>query len=105
MHSSPRPLPFILAATEQGTLIVNRLDYRLLGEGRGYGVGFQLLNQAAFDPQEIGLLSKLPSLLRQERGDGVVALDCGANVGVHTLSCRSGPPPASAATGRPVPTP
>jgi len=86
MHSPPRPLPFILAATEQGTLIVNRLDYRLLGEGRGYGVGFQLLNQAAFDPQEIGLVSKLLGLLRQVRGDGVVALDCGANVGVHTLS-------------------
>ena len=82
---APRPLPFVLAATDHGSMIVNRLDYRMVDAARGYGVGFQLLNQAAFDPEEVGLALTLLGWRREFHGDGVVALDCGANIGVHTL--------------------
>jgi hypothetical protein len=38
-----RPLPFVLAATDQGTMICSRLDYcEVPGEG-AYGVGISLL--------------------------------------------------------------
>ena len=85
MHA-PRPLPFILAATDQGTLIVNHLDHRKTSDTRGFGVGFQLLSTGRFDADEIGLAEQLLGLRRRHHGDGVVALDGGANIGVHTVA-------------------
>ena len=85
MNASKRPLPFVLAATDHGSLIVNRNDYRMLDKRRGYGVGFQLLNSGRFDPQEIAFVLALLRRKRRHAGDGVVALDCGANIGVHTV--------------------
>jgi len=80
-----RPLPFVLAASGHGTLIVNRNDYKMLDAGRGYGVGFQILNSSFFDPEEVNDVLALLDFRRQFFGDGVVALDCGANIGVHTI--------------------
>lgn len=83
--STRRPLPFVLAAAHHGSMIVNRLDYRMVDDKRGYGVGYQILNNACFDPEEIDFALALLSLRRKYNGDGVFALDCGANVGAHTL--------------------
>jgi FkbM family methyltransferase len=80
-----RPIPFIIVSTNHGTMIVNRNDYRMVDEKNGYGVGFQLLNTSSFDQSEVDFALGLLSLRRQYFGDGVVALDCGANVGVHTI--------------------
>jgi FkbM family methyltransferase len=80
-----RKLAFVVAATDHGTMIVNRLDYRMVAPDAGIGVGLQLLDEAAFDPPEIELALKLLDLRRHYFGDGVVAIDCGANVGVHTV--------------------
>ncbi len=66
-------------------MLVNRHDYRLTQDGGGYGVGYQLLNNAAFDPNEISFAVQLLGTRRQNFGDGVVAIDCGANIGVHTI--------------------
>jgi FkbM family methyltransferase len=85
MKASKHPLPFVLAATDHGSLIVNRNDYRMIDEKRGYGVGFQLLNYGRLDPQEVAFVLALLRRKRQHAGDGVVALDCGANIGVHTV--------------------
>ncbi|MDL2284956.1 FkbM family methyltransferase [Oxalobacter sp. OttesenSCG-928-P03] len=79
-----RPVAFTLVSTDHGSMLVNRHDYRLVGNG-GYGVGFQLLNKSSFDPEEINLLLQLLELRRQHFGEGVVAIDCGANIGVHTI--------------------
>ena len=81
---SRRPIAFVLAATNHGSMLVNRHDYRLVGEG-GYGVGFQLLQTSCFDPDEISLAIQLLRSRRENFGAGVVALDCGANIGAHTL--------------------
>ena len=86
MTIPPRPLPFVLSATEHGTMIVNHLDYREVDGAGRFGVGCHLLSRAMFDPEEVALAVRLLRLLREVRGDGVVALDCGANVGVHTLT-------------------
>lgn len=80
-----RKLAFIITATDQGTLILNRFDQHMVDQQRGYGVGFQLLNNASYDATEVDLLLKLLELRRGQYGDGVVAVDCGANVGVHCV--------------------
>jgi FkbM family methyltransferase len=80
-----RPIAFVLASTNHGTMLVNRHDYRIVESGMGYGVGHQLLNTSAFDPQEVDFAVQLLGSRRQNFGDGVVAVDCGANVGVHTI--------------------
>jgi len=85
MRNPRRKIAFVLAASEHGTMIVNRFDYRMVDERRGFGVGFQILEGAAFDAQEVDLALGLLDLRRKYFGDGVVALDCGANIGVHTI--------------------
>jgi FkbM family methyltransferase len=85
MRNVGRKLAFVLAATNHGSMIVNRFDYHMVDPERGYGVGFQLLETAAFDPLEVELATQLLESRRRYHGDGVVALDCGANIGVHTL--------------------
>jgi FkbM family methyltransferase len=85
MPNPPRKLAFITAATDHGTLIVNRFDRHLVGPNRVYGVGFQLLETGSYDPGEVNVALTMLDLRRQHYGDGVVAVDCGANVGVHTI--------------------
>ena len=82
----PRPLPFVLAATDLGPMIVNHLDRKSADGGGTFGVGYQLLNSGAYDPDEVCQLQTMLSGLRADRGDGVFAIDCGANIGVHTLA-------------------
>ena len=85
MPNPIRPLAFVLAATDQGTMIVNRFDRRMLGPADGVGVGYQLLERAAYDPEEVKMLLQILDLRRQTHGDGALAVDCGANIGVHTV--------------------
>jgi FkbM family methyltransferase len=80
-----RPAPFVLVASNHGTLIVNRNDYHMVDAKRGYGVGYQILNTSSFDQEEVNFVVALLGLRRKYYQDGVVALDCGANVGVHTI--------------------
>ncbi len=80
-----RKLAFVLAASEHGTMIVNRFDYRMINETQGFGVGFQILETAHFDPEDIKMALQLLNLRRSHHGDGVVAIDGGANIGVHTI--------------------
>ena len=79
-----RPSAYVLANTNHGSMIVNRFDYRETEKG-GYGVGYQLLNTQSFDSTEVTAALELLTLRRQFFGKGVVALDLGANVGVHTI--------------------
>jgi FkbM family methyltransferase len=85
MQNVGRKLAFVLASTNHGTMIVNRFDYRMIDQQRGFGVGFQLLETASFDPLEVQLAEQLLALRRKYHGDGVIAIDCGANIGVHTV--------------------
>lgn len=85
MPAAGRKLAFVLASSNHGTMIVNRFDQHMIGPDVGYGVGFQILNTGAFDPGEVDLAIQLLRLRRKNHGDGVVALDLGANIGVHTV--------------------
>ena len=80
-----RKIAFVLAASDHGTLIVNRFDYRMIDETRGFGVGLDILNTSSFDPKGVDLTLSLLALRRQYFGDGVQVVDCGANIGTFTL--------------------
>lgn len=82
--SNLRPIANVLTSTNHGSMIVNRHDYRLRNNG-GYGVSYQLLNNSSFDQEEVDLVITLLKNRRQNFGDGLVAIDCGANIGVHTI--------------------
>lgn len=85
MFSEQRAISFILAATNHGTLIVNRNDYAMVDGRPAYGVGLNLLETASFDGSEVEFLLSLLRVQRQRLGDGVVFLDCGANIGVFSV--------------------
>ena len=78
MRNVGRKLAFVLASSNHGTMIINRLDYRMSGPDRGIGVGHQLLEAAAFDPVEVELALQLIEARQRLHGDGVVAIDGGA---------------------------
>jgi FkbM family methyltransferase len=80
-----RKIAFVTAATEHGMLIVNRFDYHKTDSGLGFGVGFELLEKSAYEPAEVNMVLKLLDFRRECYGGGVVAIDCGANIGVHTV--------------------
>jgi FkbM family methyltransferase len=84
MLQPARKLAFVLASSNHGAMIVNRLDYRMV-DNVGTGVGLHILDQGAHDAVECELAVKLLMLRREFHGDGVVGIDCGANIGVHTL--------------------
>lgn len=82
--STQRPIAFVMASTNHGSMLVNRFDHHTTKDG-SFGVGFDLLNTSSFAPSEISLGSQLLAGRRSHFGDGVVALDCGANIGSHTI--------------------
>jgi FkbM family methyltransferase len=86
MRRARRKLGFVLAASSHGPLIVDRFDYNRDGD-RLFGVGGEILEWSSFDPDEIELLLGALRCRRQYFGDGVMLLDCGANIGVHTVEC------------------
>lgn len=80
-----KPVAFVLASTAHGSMLVNRFDYHEYQPGRAYGVGQQLLAFSRFEPQEVELVLKLLQARKQCHGPGVLAVDCGANIGIHTI--------------------
>jgi FkbM family methyltransferase len=85
MSDRRRKLAFVLAASNHGTMIVNRFDVHMVNGQSGYGVGHQILETAAFDPMEVRMVLDLLAMRRRHYGDRVLAIDCGANIGVHTI--------------------
>ena len=82
--SVKKPIAFILGSTNHGTMIINRNDFNHTQNG-AYGVGIQILTNSSYDQQEVNLAIRLIEKRRKYFKDGVVALDCGANIGVHTI--------------------
>src|SRR5215471_4238878 len=93
MSASKRKLAFVLAASDHGTMIVSRLDYRMTSPTSGFGVGYQVLECGAFEPGEVSMATSLLKLRRRYFKEGVFAIDCGANIGIHTVEwakCMTG---------------
>ena len=81
-----RKIAFVLAGTDHGTLIVNRFDQQTDPQGLGFGVGYKILNEASHELAEISVGHFVLDMRRKMFGDGVVAVDCGANIGTHAVS-------------------
>jgi FkbM family methyltransferase len=83
MRNVGRKLAFVLASSNHGTMIVNRLDHSAT-DGNA-GVGNHLLEKAGVDSLAVELGEHLLAQRRRIHGDGAVAIDCGANIGAHTI--------------------
>ena len=86
MTAPPRPIAFILASTDHGTMILNRFDYAISSDGGAFGVGHMLLTRSRYEPEELATVERLLDSRRQHFGDGVNVLDIGANIGVFTVA-------------------
>jgi FkbM family methyltransferase len=86
MKFESRPVANVLVSTEQGSLIVNRFDYHTTSRGHTYGVGFNLLQTSSFDPDEVSGVVELLYIRRKVMGGYLVAIDGGANLGIHTVA-------------------
>lgn len=73
--------PFQLMDTKHGFLIVNKCDEL----SPFWGVGSQIMRRGYYDMPEIELTKNILKQCKNYFGDVVVALDCGANIGVHTI--------------------
>lgn len=79
-------VPFVLVSCDHGTVILNRLDWRKLSETHNeFGVGTDILVHGQFDFDLISMTGGMLAARREKHGPGVVALDCGANIGIYTL--------------------
>jgi FkbM family methyltransferase len=75
---------FSIVNTDHGAMLVNRLDFQVV-KGGAVGVGFQLLEYGEYDSDEIIKAIRLLKWQFDRHGPGVVAIDGGANIGVHTV--------------------
>jgi len=73
----------VVVATDIGSFIINRNDT---------GVGWQLSEYGTYDPNELEAIKELFKVLRSNT-ESLVALDIGANIGIHSvvLSEQVGP--------------
>ena len=85
MNHSDKPVAFVLISSQHGTMIVNKNDYCSTSQDMAFGVGYQLLAKSSYDRNEIMFLLSILQKKREYDGDGVVAIDCGANIGVNTI--------------------
>jgi len=83
-----KPNPFVLVSTNHGMMIVNKNDYRDYeydGKNIRNGVGHQLLENSSYEQEEIDFAIGLLVARRRYYGDGMVVIDCGANIGVLSI--------------------
>lgn len=89
--SAPRKMCFVLGATDHGPMIFNRMDmviHKVLddrGTVKAAGLGAMIMEKSQYEYEEILSVLALLDLRRASCGDGLVVLDCGANLGVHTI--------------------
>jgi FkbM family methyltransferase len=85
MSDPLRKIAFVIAASEQGTFILNRLDYNATAQS-SYGVSIELLDGGSFAKSDVDVLFSLIGLRRTYFGDGVEVIDCGANLGIYAVN-------------------
>ena len=91
-HFTPsRPQVHVLGALGNGTLIYNRNDYRMMPDGsQGHGTARTIERHSQVDLMKSQLLRRLAQAIQSKRGAKIIALDVGANIGLHTISMAAG---------------
>ncbi len=88
MINIKKPNAFVLVSTNHGMMIVNKNDYRDYkqdGKNVRNGVGYQLLETSSYEQEEVDFAIGLLAARRRHHGDEVVAVDCGANIGILSI--------------------
>ena len=85
-----RKAVFVLMSADHGSMIVNRFDYKAVGPDSAVGVGIELLENSKYQQQEVDCIAGLLEMRRRYYGEGVVAIDGGANIGVCTVDWARG---------------
>ena len=80
-----RKVAFVITATDQGTLILNRFDRHQTPDST-YGSETRISEHSVYSQAEVNRGIDLLDLRRRGYGDGVVVIDGGANIGVHTIA-------------------
>ena len=79
-------IPFVLASTAHGSIILPRNDWRKLSDTHNeFGVGADILVHGEYDLPLISMTCGVLAHQRDKRGAGVVAIDCGANIGIYSI--------------------
>ncbi len=79
--------PFGLVSCEHGSMILPLNDYEQLPNNQvALGVGLKVLLDGIYDEQNMPIMMAILNYQRKKRGDGVVMLDGGANIGCFTVS-------------------
>ena len=78
-------IPFVLMSTPTGPMIVNRLDQHAVDADSGFGVAWELLNHGSYAKDQSELLQNILLTRRELFGDGLMAVDCGAHIGMFTV--------------------
>jgi FkbM family methyltransferase len=74
-----------ILTTRHGPLFAGINDVAYNADGSAYGVGHDLLTKSCYEPEHVELFCNILRSRRTRCGDGVVALDIGANIGVFTV--------------------
>lgn len=77
--------PFVLAATDLGPMLLSRFDAAPNHLGQPIGVGRDLLEIGTYEVQLGEFMSQVLGARNIDHGPGVIAVDCGANVGALSL--------------------
>lgn len=80
------PINFISANTRLGTLIMPRNDYQQFDALHTCGIGHQLMATGTYEQPEIDISVALLHLRSQTQSRPIVALDCGANIGLLCMA-------------------
>jgi len=87
MPFEPRKAGFVLVSTGHGPMLVNRFDRQISPvNGEAFGVGHYLLEEGAMSMGDIDVIKRMLDERRKHFGERVMMLDCGANIGTHTVS-------------------
>ncbi len=78
-------LPFVLVAADHGPMIVSILDWGGGEKNNTQGVSQEIMYNGAYEQDLINLSLMALEHRKNDKGPGVLALDCGANVGVYTI--------------------
>ncbi len=66
-------------------MILNRFDGITINEKAGFGIGLEILTSGGHEVDGVKTIANLLELRRKHYSDGVMVVDCGANIGTHTI--------------------
>lgn len=87
LNNPLRPMVFVLGSLANGTVIYSLNDCSKDKDGREvHGAGKIFQRDSQLDVAKSNLMRNILNELKKVRGNKLIALDCGANIGIHTIA-------------------